>query len=229
MPRSTHNGTAARFVRPHPTSRQIEAYRVWSSSSVTLSTSRSYRHNELECARDGHRSEVNLRLPAAAAARTVATAATTSGVAPWRRWLGDLDGQCAPSQRRAIELPDRLVRGFGRGHLDEAEAPRPARVTIVHDRDALDAGHLAKELAQFVRGGVEGEAADVKLLTHEVSPDSAVNHAPWNGGSAHKAWTDEGGEDHDGQQPGPDAHSVPCPVAARLTNFTGLPRTPGRS
>src|SRR4029450_2173053 len=27
-----------------------------------------------------------------------------------------------------------------------------------------------------------------------MSPDSAVNPAPWNGGSAHKAWTDGGRE-----------------------------------
>jgi len=58
------------------------------------------------------------------------------------RRIGDLDLQRAPGQCIAIELSDRLVGRLERGHLDEPEAARLARVTIGHDGGAVDAVNL---------------------------------------------------------------------------------------
>src|SRR4029450_13592430 len=152
----------------------------------------------------GSVSGIDSCLPATAAAGTVAPAgAATASVAARGRRLGDLDGQCACAERRAVELPDGLIGRLGRGHLDKAEAARLAGLAIGHDRDTLAARGLVEELAQLVGRGAEGKAANEKLLTHESSPDSAVDHAPWNGGSERKAWTDGEG-DHHGQRPEPD-------------------------
>jgi len=107
----------------------------------------------------------------AAAGTVAAPAGTTSAVAPWRGRLGDFDGQSAASESRAVELSYCLVGSFGRGHLDEGEAPRPAAVTIGNNRDVLDAGDLVEELAQLLRGSTERKATDEKLLTHESSPE----------------------------------------------------------
>src|SRR4030095_10517226 len=84
-------------------------------------------------------------LPATAAAGTVATAgAATASVAARGRRFGDLDGQCACAERRAVELPDGLICRLGRGHFDKAEAARLAGVASGHDRDTLDAGDLVE-------------------------------------------------------------------------------------
>jgi hypothetical protein len=122
--------------------------------------------------------------PALASLLPAPTRATPTGaaVASWGGRLGDLDGQRATAERRAVELLDGGVGGFGGRHFHEAEAPRLAGITIGHDGDVLHTGDLAEELTQLVGGGAEGNAADEKLLAHDVSPDSAVNHAPWYGG-----------------------------------------------
>src|SRR5262249_51952162 len=78
----------------------------------------------------------------------------------------------------AVQLGDGLVAALG--HLDEAEAARPAGVAVGHDLGPRHGAELAERLAEVVRGGLEGEVADVDVLAHALPlrafrPDSTRN------------------------------------------------------
>src|SRR6185369_6594826 len=110
-------------------------------------------------------------LPAAAAAATEA-AATAAGAsrpttAARRRRLGLLDLQPATLVVTTVEAVDRLLGRFHGRHLDEAEAPRAAGVTIGHHGCRRHFTNLGEKVAKLVVGGGEGEATDEEFLSHE--------------------------------------------------------------
>src|SRR5262249_39690691 len=112
--------------------------------------------------------ECSARLPATAA-RAITAAAPAAAVPPRRGWLGDLDLQRPPVELIAVELSNRLIRCLGRGHLRETETTRAPGVTIGDDRAFVDALDRIEERTESLGGGVEGKAADEKLLTHDCS------------------------------------------------------------
>src|SRR5205085_917111 len=80
-----------------------------------------------------------------AAAATAAAAEAAAATAAWPTVFarpGFVDGQGATAQFLAVELCDGGLRLLLRGHLDEAEAARAARVAILDDRSRLDRAGL---------------------------------------------------------------------------------------
>src|SRR5262249_52147247 len=87
---------------------------------------------------------------------------------------GLVDGQRPTVEFGAVEGGDRLLRTLG--HLDEAEAARPAGLAVGRH---LGPGHgavLGAHLPEVVRGGREGQVADEKVLAHG-DPVRASGHA----------------------------------------------------
>src|SRR2546423_777583 len=76
---------------------------------------------------------------------------------------GLVDGQGATAQLLAVELCDGRLALFLRGHLDEAEAARAARVAILDDRGRLDRTGLREQFAQVFARSLEREIPDVKF------------------------------------------------------------------
>src|SRR5207253_1653491 len=72
----------------------------------------------------------------------------------------------AALEHGAVEVADGLLAALR--HLDEAEAARAAGLAVADDLGAGDVAVLAERLAQVVRGGLEGEVADVQVLAHGV-------------------------------------------------------------
>src|SRR5712692_3533424 len=100
-------------------------------------------------ARDGRGARLCAGLPATAAA--AGPAAVASAACPGGLCLLDLDGPAV--EARAVEAADGLLGFLRRGHLDEAEAPRPAGVPVGHDARGFDAAGRSEGLAQtLVRG-----------------------------------------------------------------------------
>ena len=123
-----------------------------------------------------------LKLPASAARAIPAAAAEATAFPSRSRGLGDLDLQGSAAERIAVELPDRRVGCFGRGHLGETEAARSSSLAVHDDCDVVDAADLVKECPQLLGGCAERKTADEKLLVMKETPTPLVNHAPWNSG-----------------------------------------------
>src|SRR5262249_56108986 len=113
--------------------------------------------------------------PAAPDAAPPAAAAAGTGTLG----LFDLDGPTV--EARTIELADRLLGFLVRRHLDEAEAARPAGVTVRHDAGGLDIAARGERLPQTVCRRGKGEASNEEFHSHGErplwpSPLSALTH-----------------------------------------------------
>src|SRR5438093_1308629 len=164
----------------------LSAASTWLSMTSTRAISASARAPSV----------ASLALPASAAGAAAPrpkSAVTRGG----RR--GNLDPQRPAVELNAVELGDGVVRGLGRGDLDEPEAARLAGIAIGDDGDRLDALDLAEELAQSLRGGAECETTDEQLLSHDVVLRTPLGRpralSPRK--SAPRAWPDGEGV-HDG-------------------------------
>src|SRR5205085_9276040 len=94
-----------------------------------------------------------LPAPAGAAAGALAAAALAGGALLARAGLVDRQG--AALEHGAVEVLDGGLAALA--HLDEAEAARAARLTVLDDLGARHAAELAERLAEVVGGGAEGE------------------------------------------------------------------------
>src|SRR5205085_5233211 len=109
----------------------------------------------------------------AAAAVTAAAEASAASAAAWPSVFARarlVDGQGATAQFLAVELCDGGLALLLRGHLDEAEAARAARVAILDDRSRLDRTGLREQFAQVFAGSLEREIPDVKFNGHVFVP-----------------------------------------------------------
>src|SRR5205085_223677 len=100
--------------------------------------------------------------PAAPPAVAAAPAATAAAAAAVLTGLGLVDREAAALVHGAVEGGDGLVAAVL--HLHEPEAARAARLPVGDDLGLGDPAVLPEQLAEVVRGGVEGEVADVDVL-----------------------------------------------------------------
>src|SRR6516162_4112205 len=113
-----------------------------------------------------YRPRVTERLPALRCAAAAITAAAAL--------LGLVDPQRAAAELLAIQILDG-ARSVGAGHLDEAEAARPAGVAIGDDAHRLDGAVLCEQLTQLGVGGGKRQVAyidsrhAIRLLKRTVS------------------------------------------------------------
>src|SRR5919197_1222866 len=77
-----------------------------------------------------------------------------------------LPARAAAVQVSPVELRDGRLALFLRGHLDEAEAARAARVAVLDDAGRLDRARLREQLLQIVARSLEREVPDVKFDGH---------------------------------------------------------------
>src|SRR5262245_11724100 len=117
------------------------------------------------------------RLPAPAG--VAALAALAAEVArPVLAGLGLVDRQRAALELGAVEVGNRLVRPVR--HFDEGKAARAAGLPVLHDLGRRDAAEVAERLQEVVRGGAEGQVADVQFLTQRdpfLGPQAQQNTA----------------------------------------------------
>jgi hypothetical protein len=84
----------------------------------------------------------------AAAATTAAEAAPTTGPACFLRTCF-IHGQGAAAKLRFVQLGDRLLRAFVRGHFHEAESTRASRCHVAHYCDRFHWTNTFEELLQI--------------------------------------------------------------------------------
>src|SRR5438128_2486177 len=89
-----------------------------------------------------------------------------------------------------VQLLNGLLRICVRGHFDESEAARLPGGTIGDDRHRFTNTGLREQLLEILVGDVEGEVADVKLLSHVTTPSlgrccDRVNDEPMVRGLRH--------------------------------------------
>src|SRR5215813_4399899 len=127
-----------------------------------------------------------LATPTAARSATTATGPSASRASSaGTRALGirHLDSDAATIQLATIELGDRVLRFFGRRHLDETEATRLTRKPVCDHRRGQHVARLREEFPQAFAGGGVRETADIQLGRHrlllDLSPGSTVlRHTP---------------------------------------------------
>jgi hypothetical protein len=95
-----------------------------------------------------------------AATATIATPAAISSGASF------VDRQIAAVEILAVELLDRRGRFFRGRHLDEAEASRATRHTILDHLGRFNIASLGEVVAQIVAGRLEREISHVKFCSH---------------------------------------------------------------
>src|SRR5947209_5569358 len=84
--------------------------------------------------------------------------------------LGDVDGQVPAVEVVAVKSSDGGLALLLRGHLDEAEAARAARVAVFHDRRRLDRAGLREMLTEIFARSLVREITDVKFHRHLCVP-----------------------------------------------------------
>src|SRR5256886_697139 len=125
------------------------------------------------------------RLPApsargsAEAPRVPPTAATRAA------GRGLLHPELTAVQVLAVELRDRLIGLFRRGHLHETEAARATGLAIGHDGGRFDLAGRREHFAKSLRRRGERETADEQFLRHGAPPllllpRCEFTHAPEN-------------------------------------------------
>src|SRR5439155_8686256 len=90
--------------------------------------------------------------------------ATAVGGRPVLAGLGLVDGEGPAPQFGPVEGGDGLVATLA--HLDEAEAARAAGLALLDELGSRHVAVLGERLAEVIRGGLEGEVADVNILAH---------------------------------------------------------------
>src|SRR5262249_45214526 len=104
--------------------------------------------------------------PAAPAGAAAAPAAAAAGAAPVAAVLRLVHAQRALAELAAVQLRDRVL-GVVVVHLDEAEAPRAARLAVHDDRRRVHLAEAREQVLQVRVSGRPGEVADVDLLQLE--------------------------------------------------------------
>src|SRR5207247_11086387 len=79
---------------------------------------------------------------------------------------GLLHPELTAVQVLAVELRDRLIGLFRRGHLHEAEAARATRIAVGHDGSRFDLAGRREHFAKPLRRCGKREPADEQLLRH---------------------------------------------------------------
>jgi hypothetical protein len=127
-------------------------------------------------------------ITAAVAAATKATAAATTAAAR-AALLGDVNAEGTTFKVLAIEVVERLLRAFRRGHLDEAETARAARHPVEHQSNLANFTAGSKTLRNQIFGGVKREVTNVQTIRHfghfslAASKHTTNTHKPQRGRS----------------------------------------------
>src|SRR5215510_4957431 len=128
--------------------------------------------------------QVSAPLPLASTAPDVASAPSSpSAPAPGRPGgARHFDLERPAIHGLPVEALDRLGGILGRGHLDEAKAPRAAGVAIRHHCGGFDRADSREQFAQPVLGRREGEASDEQFVGHGHPPNRSPpgGGTPWN-------------------------------------------------
>src|SRR5512145_2271695 len=99
--------------------------------------------------------------PAPAAARTPPTRTPATAATGARSLgVGQLDDDPPTIQLPTVELRDRVLRPFGRLHLDESEAPRLTREPVGDHGRREHVAALGEELTERFAGGGVRKTAD---------------------------------------------------------------------
>src|SRR5512135_335627 len=115
---------------------------------------------------------------ATAAVATPAAARSATARGPRSRLV---HREPAPPMLAAVEVLDRGVRLLVVVHLDEAEAPAPARLPIAQDLGRNDTTVLLEQLLEVFRSDREAEIPDVKPFCHRTCLEQALHHPPRKG------------------------------------------------
>src|SRR5262245_52607005 len=102
----------------------------------------------------------------AAAAPAAVPAAAAKAAGSLRTRPRFVDRQIAATERIVVQLVDRLLRVFVRGHLDERESACATRGHVAHHLDRVDRAGRGKELLQLRLPCRERQVADVEFPSH---------------------------------------------------------------
>jgi hypothetical protein len=80
--------------------------------------------------------------------------------------LRNVDAERATFEVLLVQLVERLLGAFRRGHLDEAEATRLTGHPVEHERDFLDLTAAPKLLLDQFFGCVKRQVANVQTISH---------------------------------------------------------------
>lgn len=87
-----------------------------------------------------------------------------------RLGVGNVHRELPPIKLLAVQLGNRLLSLLARGHLNEAEAPRPAGELVGDHRSRFDSSALGEELPKALGSGGIGQAANVQFRRHGAPP-----------------------------------------------------------
>ena len=128
-------------------------------------------------------------VPAAIATATKATAAATTTAAARATLLRDVYAEGTALEVLTIQIVERLLRAFRRGHLDEAETARAARHPVEHQSNLANFTAGRKALRNQIFGGVKREVTNVQTIRHfgnfslAASKHTTNTHKPQRGRS----------------------------------------------
>src|SRR3989338_8159878 len=117
-------------------------------------------------------SDTALAAPASAArtsAGTRAAIAARAAGAALRLRARLVQDEIPVPEKAPVEHLDRLGGFLFRRHLDESEAPRPARELVRDDPDRLHGSRLREQLAKVLLRGLEGEVTYEQLCGHRAT------------------------------------------------------------
>jgi len=104
-----------------------------------------------------------MRLTAATSTELAATAAARWAVFAW---AGDVDGEGASTELRAIERRDGLLGFFRRAHGDEAEPARAPADTVHHQVCFRDGAMRRKSVLQVIFSCFVGKISYKQFIAH---------------------------------------------------------------